>query len=203
MPGCEYVVMSQNPDSKSVDTNKEIEREIRTNRKFSLSEAIGRIAGGDFMKGGSPVSRQRQAELEIEEYLRHHLADSGGVLRSVLLRHLGESLLNADYDRPLAALAQYISRVLASTQLLEEIVREADAEWGRVYDERPFKSQVARLTLTIHTQSIRFASHCFISTRGSRRTRVDIPASSDHPGSHVLTVSVLVCCSKARAFLLS
>jgi hypothetical protein len=136
--------MSENPDTKSADTNEEIEREIRTNRKFSLSEAIGRIAGGDFMKGGSPVSRKRQAELEIEEYLRHHLADSGGVLRSVLLRHLGESLLNADYDQPLAALAQYIPRVLASKQLLEEVVREADAEWGRVYDERPYFQEPPR-----------------------------------------------------------
>jgi hypothetical protein len=136
--------MSKNPDTKSADTNGEIEREIRTNRKFSLSEAIGRIAGGDFMKGGSPVSRKRQAELEIEEYLRHHLADSGGVLRSVLLRHLGESLLKADYDQPLAALALYIPRVLASEQLLEEVVREADAEWGRVYDERPYFQEPSR-----------------------------------------------------------
>jgi hypothetical protein len=136
--------MSENPDTKSADTNEEIEREIRTNRKFSLNEAIGRIAGGDFMKGGSPVSRKRQAELEIAEYLRHRLADSGGVLRSVLLRHLGESLLNADYDQPLAALAQYISRVLASEQLLEEVVREADAEWGRVYDERPYFQEPSR-----------------------------------------------------------
>src|SRR5262245_34044830 len=125
--------MSENPDKKSADTNEEIEREIRTNRKFSLSEAIGRLAGGDFMKGGSPVSRKRQAELEIEEYLRHHLADSGGVLRSVLLRHLGQSLLNGDYAKPLAALAEYIPRLLTSEQLLEEFVREVDADWGRLY----------------------------------------------------------------------
>ena len=136
--------MSEKRDRKSADANEEIEREIRTNRKFSLSEAIGRIAGGDFMKGGSPVSRKCQAELEIEEYLRHHLADSGGVLRRVLLRHLGESLLNADYDQPLAALAVYIPRVLASEQLLEEVVREADAEWGRVYGERPYFQEPSR-----------------------------------------------------------
>src|SRR5262245_64042866 len=99
--------MSEKPDRKSADTNEEIEREIRTNRKFSLSDAIGQIAGGDFMKGGSPVSRKRQAELEVEEYLRRQLVDAGGVLRSVLLRHVGESLLS-DYDRPLAALAEYL-----------------------------------------------------------------------------------------------
>jgi hypothetical protein len=131
-------VMSENPDKNSADRDEEIERETRKNRKFSLSEAIGRLAGGDFMKGGTPVTRKRQAELEVDDYLRRHLADSGGVLRSVLFRHLGESLLNGDYDQPLAALAEYIRRILTSEHLLEEFVREADAEWGRVHDERPY-----------------------------------------------------------------
>jgi len=130
--------MSEDPKTKSADRNGEIEREIRTNRKFSLSDAIGQVSGGDFMKGGSPVSRKRQAELEVEEYLRRHLVDSGGVLRIVMLRRLGESLINADYDQPLVALAEYIPRVLTSEHLLEELVRDADAEWGRVQDERPY-----------------------------------------------------------------
>jgi len=125
------------PGPKSDDSNKDIEREIRKNRKFSIVEAIGQIAGGDFMKGGSPVSRKRQAELAIEDYLRRHLGDSGGVLRRVLLRNLGERLVKRDYTEPLAALAEYIPTVLASEHLLEEVVREADAEWGRVHDERP------------------------------------------------------------------
>jgi hypothetical protein len=135
--GCEFTSMSDKPDSNSDESNKNIEREIRKNRKFSLSEAIGQIAGGDFMKGGTPVSRKRQAELEIEDCLRRHLADAGGVLRRVLLRHLGEDLLKRDYTEPLAALAECVPRILASEHLLEEFVREADVEWGRVHDERP------------------------------------------------------------------
>ena len=134
----EYSVMSEKPDKNSADSNADIEREIRTNRKFSLSEAIGQLGGGDVMKGASPVTRKRQAELEIDEYLRSHLVDSAGALRSVLVRHLGESLLNRDYDQPLAALAEYIRRMLTSQHLLEEFVRGADAEWGRVHDERPY-----------------------------------------------------------------
>jgi hypothetical protein len=129
--------MSKKPDSHSADSKEAVEREIRRSRKFSLSEAIGQLAGGDFMKGGSPVSRKRQAELEIEDYLRRHLVDSEGVLRRVLLRHLGESLINRDYTEPLAALAEYIPRVLASAHLLAEFVREADVEWGRVHGDRP------------------------------------------------------------------
>ena len=130
--------MSEKPDKDSADRNEQVERETRTNRKFSLNEAIGRIAGGDFMKGGSPVTRTRKAELEIDEYLRGHLVDSGGVLRRVLLRHLGESLLNREDDQPLATLTEYIGRILTSEELLEKFVREADAEWGRVHNERPY-----------------------------------------------------------------
>ena len=136
--------MSEKPEANSADRNAEIERELRTNRKFSLSEAIGQIAGGDVMKGGSPVTRKRQAELETDEYLRRHLVDSGSALRSVLIRHLGESLLDSDYDQPLAALAEYIRRILTSEHLLEEFVREADAEWGRVHDERPYFQMPSR-----------------------------------------------------------
>ena len=107
-------------------------------RKFSLSEAIGRIGGGGFMKGGSPISRERQAELEVEECLRRHLVDSGGVLKRVLLRHLGKSLFDNKYDHPIGALSEYIPRLLASDQLLAAFVREVDAEWGRMNEERPY-----------------------------------------------------------------
>jgi hypothetical protein len=130
--------MSEKPNPNSSDNNEEIEREMRIHRRFSLNDAIGQASGGDFMKGGSPVTRKRQAELEVEEYLRCHLVDPGGVLRIVMLRRLGESLINADYDRPLAALAEYIPGVLTSEHLLAELVREADAEWGRVLGERPY-----------------------------------------------------------------
>jgi hypothetical protein len=130
--------MSENPDPESADRDEEIEREIRRNRKFSMNDAIGQLAGGDFMKGGTPVSVTQQAKLEIEEYLFRHLVDSPGVLRIVLRRRLGESLLNGNCDQPLGALAEYVTRLLASERLLEEFIREADAEWGRMYDERPF-----------------------------------------------------------------
>jgi hypothetical protein len=136
--------MSDNTDTESSDRDEEIERELRTTRTFSLNEAIGRIAGGGFMKGGSPVSRTLQAELEIEEYLRRHLADAGSALRGVLGRHLGDRLLTSDDNQPLAALAEYITRVLESEHLLEEIVRDADAEWGRVHEERPYFQEPGR-----------------------------------------------------------
>ena len=164
-------IMSKNPDTNSADRDAEIEREIQTNRKFSLSEAIGRMAGG-LMKGGSPVTRKRQAELEVDDYLRRHLVDSGGVLRSVLFRQLGESLLNGDYDQPLAALAGTSEEFLRRRPSW----RSSSAKPTRSGDEcktsgHTFKGQVGHLTLTIHTQSIQFASSYSNSARDSHRGR--------------------------------
>jgi hypothetical protein len=120
------------------DKDAELEREIRADRRFSLGEAIGRMAGGGLMKGVSPVVPLRQAEKAIEEYLRRHLTDAGGGLRAVLLRRVGQcDLLLGDYDQPLAVLAGYVRQVLGSDYLLQDLVREADAEWGRVFGERP------------------------------------------------------------------
>ncbi len=130
--------MSEDQDTKSADRDAAIEREARMQRKFSLNDAIGQLAGGEFTKGGTPITRKRQAELELDEYLRRHLVDSGGVLKSVLSRHLGELLLKRDYAQPLAALQEHVQRLLASTPFLDEFVREADAEWGRVHEERPY-----------------------------------------------------------------
>jgi hypothetical protein len=120
------------------DNDAELEREIRADRKFSLSEAIGRMAGPGMMKGVSPVTPKRQAEAAIEDFLRRNLTDSGGVLGAVLLRRVGQSeLLLGDYDHPLAVLAGYVRQVLGSDYLLRDLVREADTEWGRVFGERP------------------------------------------------------------------
>ncbi|AMV28393.1 hypothetical protein VT84_28575 [Gemmata sp. SH-PL17] len=129
--------MSEHKDAPS-DKDAELEREIRAERKFSLSEAIGRMAGPGMMKGVSPVTRKRQAEIEVQEHIARHLTDAGGVLGTVVLRLFTESevLLN-NLDQPLAALATGIRKVLDSDYLLKELVREADVEWGRVFGERP------------------------------------------------------------------
>jgi hypothetical protein len=116
----------------------DLEREIREGRKFSLAEAIGRLAGPGMMKGVSPATFKRQAEATIESFLERH-QNAGGELSAVLLRQVSQSdLLLANLEQPLVVLAEYIQRVLDSDYRLRELVRETDAEWGRVYGERPF-----------------------------------------------------------------
>jgi hypothetical protein len=130
--------MSDDQAKRKSEADAELEREIRRERKFSLAEAIGRLAGPGMMKGVSPVPRKHQAGVEIENYLRRHLTDAAGALGVVLLQRVKESdLLLNNYDQPLVVLAGYLQRVLDSDHLLTELVREADIEWGRVLGERP------------------------------------------------------------------
>jgi hypothetical protein len=130
--------MSDDQSKPRTEADSELERQIRAEREFTLSEAIGRLAGPGAMKGASPVTRKQQAVAEIQEYLNRHLTDGSGALTGVLLRQVRESerLLSA-LDQPLAALAGHLRQVLDSEYILNELVREADAEWGRVLGELP------------------------------------------------------------------
>jgi len=130
--------MSDDNDKQRSEADAELEREIRKERKFTLAEAIGRMAGPGAMKGVSPVTRKEQAVVEIENWLRHHMALANGELQVVLLRNIeGGELLLSNYDRPLVVLATYCQRVLDSDHHLRELVRQTDVEWGRVFGERP------------------------------------------------------------------
>lgn len=130
--------MSDNKDTQRPDADAELEREIRKGRKFTLAEAIGRMAGPGAMKGVSPVTGKQQADVEIENWVRDHMSASNGELQVVLLRAVkGSELLLHHFDQPLVVLAAICQRVLDSDYLLKELVREADIEWGRVQGERP------------------------------------------------------------------
>src|SRR3954469_21325916 len=98
--------MSDEQSKRRSEADAELERQIRADRKFSLSEAIGRLAGPGAMKGASPVTRKRQAELEIEDFLRLHLPDVVSDFRDAFIQHIkaSELLLN-NFDQPLAVLA--------------------------------------------------------------------------------------------------
>jgi hypothetical protein len=131
--------MSDNQDSQRSEADAGLEREIREGRKFTLEEAIARLAGPGSMKGESPVARMHQAEIEIETWLRTHLTDPSGALEIVVGRHVkGSELLLNNYEQPLIVLAGCCQRILDSEYLLEELVRDADIEWGRVLGERPY-----------------------------------------------------------------
>ena len=131
--------MSDQKKDSSSPTDAELQREILAGRKFTLSEAIGRMAGPGAMKGVSPISRKKQAENEIEVFLKQYLSDSSGALRTVLLRRLASSEhLDGRYEEPTQFLADGLRHLLASEQRLRDVVTDADIEWGRITGERPF-----------------------------------------------------------------
>ena len=131
--------MQDKANTRRSQADSELARQIRGERKFTLSEAIGRLAGPGAMKGASPVARKRQAELEIADYIRRHLQDAAGAFQIVLLRHVkGSELLLNNFDQPRVVLAGCIQQVLNSDYVLKELVREADIEWGREQGERPY-----------------------------------------------------------------
>jgi hypothetical protein len=131
--------VSNDQETQRSDADAELEREIRHERKFTLEEAIGRMAGPGAMKGESPITRLQQAGVEIENWLDSHLADAAEGLHIVLLRGVKTSgLLLNKFDQPLMVLGSFCQRVLDSEYLLEELVRQADIEWGRVFGKRPY-----------------------------------------------------------------
>jgi hypothetical protein len=131
--------MSDKTDKQRSEADAELEREIRKERKFSLAEAIGRMAGPGAMKGASPIARMQQAAVEIENWLRLNMLAGHGELEVVLLRSIKVSeLLLRHYEQPLFVLGGYCQQVLDSDYLLKELVREADVEWGLLQGERPF-----------------------------------------------------------------
>ena len=129
--------MNRKTDPQGI-SDADLEREIRQGRKFTPEEAMGRLAGPGAMKGASAISRQQEAENRVGVWLAANIADSSGMLRTVLHRHLKASKLLLDnVEDPSVAAAAYLRQILASEERLREIVREADSEWGRAMDERP------------------------------------------------------------------
>jgi hypothetical protein len=126
-------------DCRKSRAEAQLEREIRQSRKPGVKDLMAHIAGPGALKGASPVSPVQQAETEIGTWLRQTLPDGSGALRVVLHRHLkGSALLLDNLDRPIVALADYFRKLLATDALLTELVGEADVEWARAMDERPY-----------------------------------------------------------------
>ena len=130
--------MKKRPD-RSEESDTHLEREIRNDRSFSLGEAIGRRGGSGLLKGASPVGRQQQLEMAVEDLLDQHLEDPEGALLGVLRRAaaVAAEISNEGPDGAPRLLRRLIDSMLENSHTLREAVRHADAEWGRLYDERP------------------------------------------------------------------
>ena len=126
-------------DPKKIRQNDEATtREILRGRKFDLGEAVARQAGGS-LKGASPVAMTRQVLAALDDLLERFLPDQEGSLRRTILARLelDQPRLAANHDEPAGALISFLTEILATESSLEELVRQADARWGREYHEKP------------------------------------------------------------------
>ncbi|MFN2370026.1 MAG: hypothetical protein ABR506_02605 [Candidatus Krumholzibacteriia bacterium] len=132
----------RNQDDGPPDADRALEDEIRRERPFGLAEALGR-AGAGALKGASPVARTQQLLLGIRRLLETRLADPEGSLTRTILARLEADppLLSSHADDAAAALASFLDGVLGPPGALADLVRDADARWGREYAERPHFEQ--------------------------------------------------------------
>lgn len=126
--------MSQSEDELPPD----LQREIQSQRKFSLSEAIGR-AGGSFLKGSQDmVPRPLRALAVINGFIEQHLNDTDGALQLCLKRWVKTDIRIGQYlDKPLDALYLIVLDIVQQPQTLYELARQVAVEWGKMNGERP------------------------------------------------------------------
>lgn len=118
---------------------EKIEKEVRSQQKFSIGGAIGR-AGRGLMKGASPVSLHDQVIIGLETWIEHNIVDPSGALKSLLKRKIRTAGRKDEFhpDKAVAILAGIIEKVLSSEYQFKEFVRQVDVRWGEMYQERPF-----------------------------------------------------------------
>lgn len=119
-----------------------IQKEILAGREFSLAEVIGR-EGGSFLKGESPIPRLVQAKNEINLFIDRNLTDSSGALKAVLqmLVTADEACVSRHLNSPLDALREFLEMLVHNPQILYEVVKQVDVQWGQFFGERPYFQQ--------------------------------------------------------------
>jgi hypothetical protein len=121
----------------------ELEKEIRSQQKFSMAGAIGRAGGGGMLKGASPIPRREQASNQIVEFIKQNCPDPSGAIKSILSRRVKNSgpILENHLENPNQALVEIIQAILDKESALHEFVRQVDVRWGEIYQERPHFQQ--------------------------------------------------------------
>ncbi|TWI74184.1 hypothetical protein LZ24_01124 [Desulfobotulus alkaliphilus] len=116
-----------------------LQQEIRSSRKFSMAEAIGR-EGGHFMKGHNPVPAIDQLVAKLNDFIRDHTPDASRILISVLQERVKNNslALSEQSEKPFGFLHGLIRSCLDHPERLYELTRQADIRWGQINKEKPY-----------------------------------------------------------------
>lgn len=125
-----------------IDRDREIFLEAIAGREFTLADIIGQ-AGGNFLKGESPVPKLVQLKTELKLFISQNLHDLSGSLQAVLQLYVeqADEQISKHLDQPLLVLQEFVEKVLNQPQAFYELVHQVDFKYGQMYEERPHFQQ--------------------------------------------------------------
>ncbi len=129
--------LSSSPDLLSQVLSQDLVREIRSQRKFTIAEAIGR-EGGNFMKGESAIPRPLRATTEINQFVITHFPNPSGPVSATLQSWAKEDIRVSRYlDTPLIALSLILESLLNEPSTFQEFFRQIAIAQSKLTGDRP------------------------------------------------------------------
>jgi hypothetical protein len=166
----------------------DVEREARQALGRRALEEKGPRVHLDGGLGGSPVAPMEQLRLAALTLMRETLPDGDGALHRVFEQDIRQeealfgplalelvahtTSLDVLHGRLLGVLGALAKRPLSNDEALAEFTRRVDAEWGKLFSERPhFQAvgQVAHPDDVYTHQSVRAALTQLVAAAGQQR----------------------------------
>ncbi|MEL6468272.1 MAG: hypothetical protein AAFQ74_00960 [Cyanobacteria bacterium J06623_4] len=121
--------------------NSDLQAEIRSERPFSLAEAIGR-EGGSFLKGESAIPRPLRAIATINQFLSTYLTNPSDALATTLSTWASQDIrVSRQLDTPLTALSQILDSLLSEPATFCEFARQVAIAHSQLTGDRPHFQQ--------------------------------------------------------------
>ena len=139
-PPAKYKLTQTKSANTQTSRAAELTREIRSQRKFTLAEAISRESGS-FMKGESAIPRPLRAATEISQFITARASQNSPV--STTLQHWAKEDIRVarHLDSPLIALSQIIQSILEEPITFQEFFRQIAIAQSQISGDRPYFQQ--------------------------------------------------------------
>jgi hypothetical protein len=138
--------MSQTPDFSNADDreaedlarDRELFLEAMSGREFTLADVIAQ-AGGNFLKGESPIPKLVQIKNELKLFISQNLHDLSGSLQAILQLSVDQAdeAISYHWEQPLLVLEELVEHILNQPEVFYELVKQVDCKYGQMYEERP------------------------------------------------------------------
>lgn len=127
------------PEAEDLARDRELFMEALSGREFTLSDVIAQ-AGGDFLKGESPVPKLVQIKNELKLFISQNLQDLSGSLQAVLQLFIDQAdeAISRHIEHPLLVLQELVEHILNQPEVFYELVKQVDCKYGQMYGDRPY-----------------------------------------------------------------